>query len=170
LLHDVGKPTTFRVAPDRIRFDGHVEVGVKMAAEICRRLRFSNDDTNQILALVDYHMRFADVQRMKPSTLKKFLRLPAFDEHLELHRIDCLSSNGQLASYEYVREQMRSLPAEAIRPAPLITGRDLIEAGYEPGPRFKEVLTAVEDAQLEGRLASREAAIEYVRREFPLQP
>jgi poly(A) polymerase len=168
LLHDVGKPPTFRVAPDRIRFDSHVEVGVKMAAEICRRLRFSNDETDRILALVENHMRFADVQRMKQSTLKKFLRLPAFDEHLELHRIDCLSSHGQLDSYEYSREQLRSLPPEAIRPAPLITGRDLIEAGYEPGPRFKEMLSAVEDAQLEGRLASREAAMEYVLREFPV--
>ncbi len=168
LLHDVGKPPTFRVAPDRIRFDGHVEVGVKMAAEICRRLRFSNDETGQILALVENHMRFGDVQRMKQSTLKRFLRLPAFDEHLELHRIDCLSSHGQLDSYEYSREQLRSMPPEAIRPTPLITGRDLIEAGYKPGPRFKEVLSAVEDAQLEGRLASRETAMEYVRREFPV--
>ena len=167
LLHDVGKPPTFRIAPDRIRFDAHVEVGVKMAAEICRRLRFSNYETDQILALVDNHMRFADVERMKQSTLKKFLRLPAFDEHLELHRIDCLSSNGQLDSYEYSREQLRSLPPEAIRPKPLITGRDLIEAGYEPGPRFKEILAAVEDAQLEGRLTSRGAAMEFVRREFP---
>jgi poly(A) polymerase len=113
-------------------------------------------------------MRFGAVQRMKQSTLKKFLRLPAFEEHLELHRIDCLSSHGQLDAYEYTREQMRSLPPEAIRPTPLITGRDLIEAGYEPGPRFTEILSAVEDAQLEGRLASREAAMEYVRREFPL--
>jgi len=168
LLHDVGKPPTFRIAPGRIRFDGHVEVGVKMAAEICRRLRFSNHETDQILALVDNHMRFADVQRMKQSTLKKFLRLPAFDEHLELHRIDCLSSHGNLDSYEYSREQLRSLPPEAIRPTPLITGRDLIEAGYEPGPRFKEILTAIEDAQLEGRLASREAAMEFLRRDFPV--
>jgi poly(A) polymerase len=168
LLHDVGKPPTFRMAPDRIRFDGHVEVGVKMAAEILRRLRFSNHETDLILALVDNHMRFGAVQRMKQSTLKKFLRLPAFEEHLELHRIDCLSSHGQLDAYEYTQEQLRSLPPEAIRPAPLITGRDLIEAGYEPGPRFKQVLTAVEDAQLEGRLTSREAAMEYVRREFPL--
>ncbi len=168
LLHDVGKPPTFRVAPDRIRFDGHVEVGVKMAAEICRRLRFSNYETDQILALVANHMRFADVQRMKQSTLKKFFRLPAFDEHLELHRMDCLSSHGQLDSYEYSREQLRSLPPEAIRPTPLISGRDLIDAGYEPGPRFKEVLATVEDAQLEGRLTSRDAAMEYVLREFPV--
>ena len=139
-----------------------------MAEEICHRLRFSNDDTQQIVELVHNHMRFADIERMKQSTLKKFLRLPAFDEHLELHRIDCLSSHGQLDAYEYTREQMRSMPPEAIRPTPLITGRDLIEAGYEPGPRFKEVLTAVEDAQLEGRLASREAAMDYVRREFPV--
>ena len=167
LLHDVGKPPTFRIAPDRIRFDGHVEIGVKMAAEICRRLRFSNDETDQILALVDNHMRFGHVLRMKESTLKKFLRLPAFDEHLELHRIDCLSSHGLLDAYDYAREQLRSMPAEAMRPEPLITGDDLIAAGYEPGPRFKEILGAVEDAQLEGRLASRERAMEFVLREFP---
>jgi poly(A) polymerase len=168
LLHDVGKPPTFRVAPDRIRFDGHVDVGVKMAAEICRRLRFSNYETDQILAMVDNHMRFGDVQRMKQSTLKRFFRLPQFDEHLELHRMDALSSNGNLDGYEYTLDQMRSMPPEAIRPQLLLTGRDLIEAGYEPGPRFKEVLAAVEDAQLEGRLTSREAAMEYVRREFPV--
>src|SRR6202166_1925734 len=168
LLHDVGEAATFRIAPDRIRFDGHVEVGVKMAAEILRRLRFSNHETDLILALVDNHIRFGAAQRMKQSTLKKFLRLPAFEAHLELHRMDCLSSHGQLDAYEYTQEQLCSLPPEAIRPAPLITGRDLIEAGYEPGPRFKEVLTAVEDAQLEGRLASPEAAMEYVLREFPV--
>jgi poly(A) polymerase len=166
LLHDVGKPATFRVA-DRIRFDGHVDVGVKIAAEICRRLRFSGDDAGQILALVDNHMRFAEVQRMKQSTLKKFLRLPAFEEHLELHRMDCLSSNGITESYEFAREQLRIIPEEEIRPRPLITGQDLIDAGYEPGPLFKEILETVEDAQLEGRVASREAALELVKREFP---
>jgi poly(A) polymerase len=168
LLHDVGKPPTFRVAPDRIRFDGHVEVGVKMAAEICRRLRFSNSETEQILSLVDNHMRFADVLRMKQSTLKRFLRLPAFDEHLELHRMDVLSSNGNLDAYNYSREQLHAIPPEAIRPQPLVTGRDLIEAGYAPGPRFKEILSAIEDAQLEGRITSHEAAIEFIRQEFPV--
>jgi poly(A) polymerase len=168
LLHDVGKPATFRVAPDRIRFDGHVDVGVRMAAEICRRLRFSNDETGQILALVENHMRFGQIFQMKESTLKKFLRMPEFDEHLELHRIDCLSSHGLLDAFDYAREQLRSLPPEAIRPAPLMTGRDLIEAGYAPGPRFKEILSAVEDAQLEGRIATHEAAMEMVARDFPL--
>ena len=167
LLHDVGKPPTFRVAPDRIRFDGHVEVGVKMAAEICRRLRFSNDETDQILALVDHHMRFGHIFQMKESTLKKFLRLPQFDEHLEMHRIDCLSSHGLLDAYNYAREKLRSIPPDAIRPAPLVTGDDLIAAGYEPGPRFKEILGAVEDAQLEGKLETLESAMEFVRREFP---
>jgi len=166
LLHDVGKPPTFRVATDRIRFDGHVEVGVKMAEEICRRLRFSNDETDQILALVDNHMRFGHIFQMKESTLKKFLRLPAFDEHLELHRIDCLSSHGLLDAYDYAREKLHSLPPEAISPAPLITGDDLIAAGYEPGPRFKEILGAVEDGQLEGRLTSRETAMRFVRENF----
>lgn len=167
LLHDVGKPPTFRIAPDRIRFDGHVEVGVKMAADICRRLRFSNDETDQVLSLVENHMRFGDIQRMKQSTLKKFFRLPAFDQHLELHRIDCLSSHGQLGGYDYAREQMRSMPPEEIRPEPLLTGRDLIAAGYEPGPRFKEILTAVEDAQLEGRVTTREAGMDMIARDFP---
>lgn len=168
LLHDVGKPATFRVAPDRIRFDGHVEVGVKMAEEICRRLRFSNDDTEQILALIDNHMKFAHVTRMKESTLKKFLRMPRFDEHLELHRIDCLSSHEDLTSYNFACEKLASIPADEIRPRPLITGRDLIQAGYEPGPRFKEILSAVEDWQLEGKLHSGDEAMELVRRKFPL--
>jgi putative nucleotidyltransferase with HDIG domain len=169
LLHDVGKPPTFRVAPDRIRFDGHVEVGVKMAEEICRRLRFSNDDTQQIVALVANHMRFADVTRMKESTLKRFLRLPQFAEHLELHRLDCQSSHGDLTTYNFTREKLKATPPENIRPAPLVTGRDLIAAGYTPGPRFKEILSSIEDFQLEGKLVSKEQAMEFVSQHFPAQ-
>src|SRR5712691_5832463 len=169
LLHDVGKPPTFRVAPDRIRFDGHVDVGVKMAEEICRRLRFSNHDTEQILALVDNHMRFGDVERMKASTFKKFIRLPHFEQHLELHRLDCESSHRSLRLYNFTRERLVELPPSAIRPAPLVTGDDLIAVGYEPGPRFKEILAAVEDAQLDGRLHSKKQAMQFVRREFPQQ-
>jgi putative nucleotidyltransferase with HDIG domain len=168
LLHDVGKPATFRVAPDRIRFDNHVEVGVKIAEEICERLRFSNHDASQVLALVDNHMRFGHVTRMKESTLKKFLRLPGFEEHLALHRADSLASHGNLSTYELVRAKLAEIPPEKIRPAALVTGDDLIASGYAPGPRFREILDAVEDAQLEGRLLSRDAAIEFVRREFPL--
>ena len=167
LLHDIGKPPTFRVAPDRIRFDRHVEVGVQMAEEICRRLRFSNDDIEQIAALVANHMRFADVTRMKESTLKRFLRLPQFEEHLELHRIDCQSSHGDLTSYRFAREKLNQTPPDNIRPAPLVTGRDLIAAGYTPGPRFKEILSTVEDSQLEGKLVNKEQAMEFVSRHFP---
>ena len=167
LLHDVGKPATFRRAPDRIRFDNHVEVGVKIAEEVCRRLRFSNDETEQILSLVDNHMRFGHVSRMKESTLKRFLRLPLFDEHLALHRADSLASHRNLNTYEFLQRKREEIPVENIHPKPLVTGDDLIAAGHRPGPKFKEILTAVEDAQLEGRLPSREAALEFVQREFP---
>lgn len=167
LLHDVGKPSTFRVAPDRIRFDGHVEVGVRMAHEICRRLNFSNDDTEQIEALVANHMRFKDVERMRPATLKRFLRMPQFDQHMDLHRMDCLASHGDLGLYEYTAEKLRTIPPEEIRPEPLITGDDLINLGYAPGPRFKEILAAVEDAQLEGKIHSRAEAVEFVTGDFP---
>jgi poly(A) polymerase len=168
LLHDVGKPATFRIGPDRIRFDNHVEVGVKIAEAICKRLRFSNDDTDQILALVDNHMRFGHVSRMKESTLKKFMRLPAFDEHLALHRADSLASHQNLSTYDFLRQKLAETPQETIRPVSLVNGDDLIAAGYPPGPKFKEILGAVEDAQLEGQLASRDAALAYIRREFPL--
>lgn len=167
LLHDVGKPPTFRVAPDRIRFDGHVDVGMKMAEEICGRLRFSNDDTEQILALIKNHMRFAQAPLMKESTFKKFVRMPRFEEHLELHRLDCQASHGDLTSFKFTREKMAKMPPEAMRPVLLISGDDLIEAGYKPGPRFKQILGAIEDAQLEGRLQSREKAMEFVATEFP---
>jgi poly(A) polymerase len=163
LLHDVGKPPTFRVAPDRIRFDQHAEVGTKMTEEICRRFRLSNDETEQVCGLVANHMRFGDVQRMKPSTLKRFLRLPEFQEHLELHRLDCLSSHRDLALYDYARKQLSIMPADQIRPKPLITGDDLIEAGYKPGPQFKELLTAVEDAQLDGSISTKEEALALVK-------
>jgi putative nucleotidyltransferase with HDIG domain len=168
LLHDVGKPATFRVAPDRIRFDGHVDVGVKIAEEICDRLRFSNHDAAQVLALVHNHMRFGHVGRMKESTLKKFLRLSAFDEHLALHRADSLASHRNLSTHDFIREKLAEIPPEKIRPVALVTGDDLIAAGYAPGPSFREILEAVEDAQLEGRLLSRDNALEFVKNKFPV--
>jgi putative nucleotidyltransferase with HDIG domain len=167
LLHDVGKPATFERAPDRIRFNGHVEVGVKIAATICRRLRFSNEESEQILGLVENHMRFGDVKKMKESTLKRFFRLPRFDEHLALHRIDCLSSHGDLSLYDFARKRFAALPPEAVRPQLLVTGRDLIEAGYQPGPEFKQLLALAEDAQLEGRIHTREEGLALVRQFHP---
>ena len=166
LLHDVGKPATFRVA-ERIRFDGHVEEGVRLAHGILNRLRFSRDDMERVEALVANHMRFKDAHRMKESTLKRFLRMPDFGEHLELHRLDRLASNRNLESYELVKRKLEELPEEQLKPAPLVTGADLIAEGYEPGPRFAEMLAAVEDAQLEGRVGSREEALAMVREMFP---
>ncbi|HET9283658.1 MAG TPA: CCA tRNA nucleotidyltransferase [Candidatus Angelobacter sp.] len=163
LLHDVGKPPTFRVAPDRIRFDGHAEIGTKMAEKICRHFRLSNEDTEQVMALVANHMRFGSVAQMKESTLKRFFRLPGFEEHLELHRLDCSSSHRDLSLYEFAKEKFHAMPQEQIRPEPLITGDDLIAAGYQPGPMFKELLTAVEDAQLEGSINTKEEALGLVR-------
>ena len=169
LLHDVGKPPTFRLAPDRIRFDGHVEVGERMAQAICQRLRFSHAETEQVCALVANHMRFADAPRMKASTLKRFFRLPQFEEHLELHRMDCLSSHRDLSLYDFVKQKLAETPPEEIRPQPLVTGNDLIALGYQPGPEFKPILQAAEDAQLEGRFSDKQAALDFVRREFPIQ-
>lgn len=169
LLHDVGKPPTFRSAAetgDRIRFDGHVEAGVGLARRICERLRFSNEQTEQIVALIANHMRFIDVQKMRASTLKRFIRQPRFEEHLALHRLDCLSSHGKLVAYDFVKNVLAETPAEEIRPARLLTGKDLQCMGYVPGPSFKKMLESLEDAQLEGLIKSRPEAIEYLRNHF----
>jgi tRNA nucleotidyltransferase/poly(A) polymerase len=172
LLHDVGKPPTFRPASqtgDRIRFDHHVDVGVRMAEAVCRRYRFSNEDTEQIVALVANHMRFGAVDQMKKSTLKRFVRLPHFEEHMELHRLDCLSSHRKLDSYETVQRFLAETPAEEVRPQRVLTGTDLGEMGYIPGPVFSEILRAVEDAQLEGQIGTKEEAEEFVRKKFVLR-
>jgi putative nucleotidyltransferase with HDIG domain len=166
LLHDVGKPPTF-VRADRIRFNGHAEVGTRMAAAICRRLRFSNEETEQILSLVANHMRFGDVERMKESTLKRFFRLPRFEEHLELHWLDCTSSHNRLGLYEFAKSRYEAAPAEEVRPDLLVTGADLIAAGYQPGPRFREMLDTAEDAQLEGTISTTEQGLALVREMFP---
>jgi putative nucleotidyltransferase with HDIG domain len=165
LLHDVGKPATFKSAEetgDRIRFDGHVDVGVRMANDITRRLRFSNEESEQIASLVANHMKFKDVEQMRTSTLKRFLRMPRFDEHMELHRLDCLSSHRRLESYSFVRQVLADTPPEQIRPPRLLTGNDLIALGYKPGSSFSQILRAVEDAQLEGRIKNREEAVKLV--------
>lgn len=169
LLHDVGKPPTFRRAPDRIRFDGHVDIGVRMTEAICHRLRMSNTDIEQILALVANHMRFADVEKMRASTLKRFFRLRQFEEHLALHRMDCMASHGDLSLYNFARQHYESTEPEQIRPRPLITGDDLLAQGYQPGPDFRTMLTLVEDAQLEHSIQTREQALELVKRTFPAQ-
>jgi poly(A) polymerase len=169
LLHDVGKPATFRSAKetgDRIRFDGHVDVGMAIGSKILQRLRFSNDDTERIVSLVEQHMKFKDVGRMRPATLKRFVRLPRFDEHLALHRLDCLSSHRNLETYEFVTDFIRTTPPEVVQPKRLMTGEDVIGLGFGPGPIIGKILAAVEDAQLNGELGSRDEAISFVDRRF----
>jgi putative nucleotidyltransferase with HDIG domain len=165
LLHDVGKPPTFRLA-ERIRFDEHPEVGAEMAVRILTRLRFSNEAIRRVEALVAQHLKFKDVTRMRESTLKRFMRQEHFEEHLELHRLDCLMSHRLLGNYEFVKQKLAELPAEKLKPRPLVTGHDLIAEGYQPGPAFARILQTVEDAQLEGRIEGREDALRLLKSRF----
>lgn len=165
LLHDIGKPPTYREA-DRIRFDGHDAVGAQLADQICQRLRMSRDQTEQIDELVGQHMRIRHASQMRPSKLKRLLREPYFPELLELHRIDCLSSHGSLEIYEFCQQQLQTGQDEGLRPARLLKGEDLIALGFRPGPLFKEILAALEDEQLEGRVTDREEAERFVRQRY----
>lgn len=167
LLHDVGKPSTFSVR-ERIRFDNHTEVGAKMAEEICGRLRLSSRETERVAALARHHLRFKDFPNMRRSTQLRFLRMEGFEEHLELHRLDCLASHGDLTNYELARRMLEETPPAEIKPLPLVRGDDLIAQGYTPGPIFKKVLQAVEDAQLEGRIHTREDALRLLAEQFPV--
>ncbi len=167
LLHDAGKPPTFVRAPDRIRFPQHAEAGVPIAEAVCRRLRFSNESTERVAALVAHHMRFRDVPQMRLSTLKRFLALPHFEEHLALHRADCLASHGDLSNWEFARAKQHELGREAIHPPRLATGDDLIGLGYREGPELGRELRRLEEMQLEGTITTRDEAIEQARRSLP---
>ena len=158
LLHDVGKPKTFEMS-DRIRFNNHTKVGSNLTEKICRRLRFSAAQTKHIVALVADHHKFMHVQEMRASTLMRFLRTDRFEDHLELHRVDCLSSHGKLDNFRFCKAALETLEPEHIRPDPLINGNDLIAMGHMPGPMFSQVLRGVEDAQLEGQVVTRDQAL-----------
>lgn len=166
LLHDVGKPVTFKIK-DRIRFHGHAEVGAKLALEICQRLKFSNKEKDTIFQLVRDHLKFLNVKNMRPSTLKRFLRGEHFQDLLELHRLDSISSKRSLENWEFCKDQLALLGKEALNPPPLLRGEDLIAMGYVPGPIFREILNFVEEAQLEGRISTREEALELVKQTYP---
>ncbi len=167
LLHDVGKPPTFEIS-DRIRFNSHDTVGASIAERICRRLRFSNKQVERISELVRHHMKFQYVFAMRKSTLKKFMAMPHFDEHLALHLADCLASHEKTDAYDFVKLKLKEFGTGEIKPAPLITGHDLIAMGFEPGPLFSEILTAVEIEQLESRLVNKEAAVEFVKGKYSI--
>lgn len=166
LLHDVGKPPTYEVS-DRIRFNGHDKVGARMSERICGRLRFSRKQTKRISELIAEHLRFKDVFNMRKSTLKRFLSLPHFDEHMELHLADCMGSHGKTDAYDFVKTKMEEYGREEIKPPKLIDGKDLIALGYSPGPVFSRILGNVEEQQLENRLHSKEEALDFVRHNYP---
>ena len=170
LLHDIGKPPTFVRAPDRIRFNDHDIVGQALAEQVLRRLRFSNDQIEQITLCVGGHMRFQHVQSMRPAKLKRLLARPTFPVEMELHRIDCRASHGKLDNYVFLKTKAAELPAEVIRPAPLVTGHDLLAVGFTPGRLLGAVLAEVAELQLEDQLQSQAAALAYARQRLAGAP
>ena len=171
LLHDIGKPPTFTVA-ERIRFDGHANIGADMAAELLAQLRAPKRFTEVVVELVADHLRFIDVPKMRESTLKRFLRRPTAGLHLDLHKADCQASHGMLETHAFCLQRLAHYRAEgekeALRPRPLVNGHDLQEAGYRPGPEFKRMLSGLEDAQLEGQVETKDQALAWLSEHFPL--
>jgi putative nucleotidyltransferase with HDIG domain len=166
LLHDIGKrPTqTFDPQDNRIRFNGHDRVGAEMAEQVLTRLRFSRAEIDAVVEVVRNHMVFKDVQRMRPARLRRFMARETFPLEIELHRIDCQSSHGSIENYHFLKDKAAEFSADPLIPPPLLTGRDLIALGLEPGPLFGKILEAVETAQLENEIATKEEALELAKR------
>lgn len=168
LLHDIGKPATYSYDDEemRIRFSGHDKVGAAMTEEIMERFRFSRVDIDSTVEAVANHMVFKDVQQMRVSKLKRFMARAHFADEMELHRVDCASSHGNLSNYHFLEQKQTEFSSEPLIPKPLISGADLISLGYMPGPQFKEILEAVQSRQLEGTLSERDPALAFVQSEF----
>lgn len=167
LFHDIGKPGTFAIdETGRIRFSGHDKLGAEMTEALMSRLRFSRAEIDATVEAVANHMVFKDVQQMRVAKLKRFLARPHIDDELELHRVDCTSSHGLLDNYEYLKAKREEFASEPLIPPPLITGRDLIDLGLRPGPRFSEILEAVQSRQLEGTLSSHDDAVAWIKSDW----
>jgi poly(A) polymerase len=166
LLHDIAKPPCMTLDSEsgRIRFNGHDALGAQMAEDILRRLRYPNDTIHAVVPMVARHMQFMNVQKMRVAKLKRFMAEPTFDQEMELHRVDCGSSNGFTDNYEFLQAKAAEFATQPLIPVPLVTGRDLIKLGLKPGPRFKEILEAIQTEQLEGRILERGPALEYLQR------
>jgi len=169
LFHDIGKPATMAFDPveNRIRFSGHDKVGAEMTGRIMERLRFSREEIDATVEGVANHMIFKDVQSMRVSRLKRFMARPHFHDEMELHRVDCASSHGMLDNYEFLQVKLDEFANEPLIPAPLVTGRDVLDLGWRPGPKIGEILDAVQTRQLEGSLTTREEALAFIQREYP---
>ena len=169
LFHDIGKPLTSSLDENgRIRFNGHDRVGAEMTEAVMQGLRFSRMEIDATVEAVRQHMVFKDVPNMRVAKLKRFMARPTFEDELELHRVDCASSHGMMDNYDFLRQKKVEFANEPIIPPPLVRGDDLIALGLKPGPRFGEILEAVETRQLEGALTSREDALEWVKEEYSL--
>jgi tRNA nucleotidyltransferase/poly(A) polymerase len=167
ILHDIAKPVTATIDADgRIRFNEHDRIGAEMTEKIMERLRFSRAEIDDTMEMVRQHMVFKDVPRMRVARLKRFMARPTFEEEMELHRVDCASSHAMLDNYEFLQHKKEEFANEPIIPPPLVTGNDLIAMGMKPGPKFGEILEAVETRQLEGALKTHEEALDWVRREY----
>jgi poly(A) polymerase len=165
LLHDIGKPPTLSIT-DRIRFSNHQHVGARMAEDVFARLKAPNNLTRDVCSCIENHMNFMNVTKMRLSTLKKFLSRPTFQDEMELHRVDCLASHGDISNYEFLRRKEREIPKDEVRPEPLLTGKNLILLGLKPGPIFKKILGEAYDAQLEGKFSSAQDAIDWARETY----
>jgi poly(A) polymerase len=162
LLHDIGKPGTMTFS-DRIRFSNHQRLGADMARTALLRLKAPNHLIEGVYACVDNHMNFMNVRNMRLSTLKKFLSKPTFEMEMALHRADCLASHGDISNYHFLREKQKEIPVNEVKPDPLLTGKDLIALGFAPGPIFKKILGESYDAQLEGKMTTKEDSIKWVK-------
>jgi tRNA nucleotidyltransferase/poly(A) polymerase len=169
LFHDVAKPVTATVdATGRIRFNEHDKIGAEMTEQIMERLRFSRAEIDATVEMVRQHMVFKAAPKMRVAKLKRFMARPTFDEELELHRVDCASSHRMMDNYEFLLGKREEFANEPIIPPPLVRGGDLIALGLKPGPKFGEILEAVETRQLEGAFKNRDEALDWVKREYSL--
>jgi poly(A) polymerase len=166
LLHDIGKPDTIAQA-DRIRFNNHDQVGMRMAEDLLKRFHTSNALIEEVAVCIGNHMRFMHVRNMRLGTLKKFLSRPTIETEMELHRIDCMASHENCENYDFLKEQLSSIRAEMLKPDPLLRGRDLLALGFKPGPIFGEILSVIYDLQLEEEITTREEALRELGKRYP---
>ena len=166
LLHDIGKPATMVVAEDRIRFSNHDVTGARMAEQLLRRLKAPSALIEGVCSVIANHMNFMNVRKMRLSTLKKFLARPTLEDEMELHRVDCRASHGDVSNYDFIRTKQKEMPVEEIKPPSLINGKDLIALGMTPGPSFGAILDEAYDLQLEGNLTTKDGAIEWVKGKY----
>ena len=147
---------------DRIRFNNHDRVGMLTAQRILKRFHTSNSLIEGVGACIAHHMHFMHVQKMKLGTLKKFLSRPTIETELELHRIDCIASHENCDNYHFLKQQLRNFNQELLKPDPLLRGQDLIKLGFKPGPLFGEILSTIDELQLEEEISTHDEAVKMV--------